>query len=57
MNRDNFIVRRHLRAVDEFSNREKWDSLDDMDFITIKDRVSHLPTTLPKKMSMQNALI
>lgn len=49
MNRDNFIVRRHLRAVDEFSNREKWDSLDDMDFITIKDRVSHLPTTLPEE--------
>ena len=46
MNRDNFIVRRHLRAVDEFSNREKWNNLDDMDFITIKDRVSHLPTTL-----------
>lgn len=49
MNRDNFIVRRHLRAVDEFSDREKWNNLDDMDFITIKDRVSHLPTTLPEE--------
>ncbi len=46
MNRDNFIVRRHLRAVEEFSVREKWDSLDDMDFINLKDRVSYLPTTL-----------
>lgn len=46
MNRDNFIVRRHLRAVEEFSNREKWNELDDIDFITLKDRISHLPTTL-----------
>ena len=49
MNRDNFIVRRHLRVVEEFSSRDKWDSLNDIDYIAIKDRVSHLPTTLPEE--------
>lgn len=49
MNRDNFIVRRHLRAVDEFSKRDKWNNLDDLDFIKIKNDVSGLPTTLPEE--------
>lgn len=44
MNKDNFIVRRYLKNVEHYSNREIWDNLDDVDFINIKEGLSHLPT-------------
>lgn len=45
MDRDNFIIRHHLESVEKFSNREKWDNLDDTDFLTIKNDIAKLPTT------------
>lgn len=45
MDRDNFIIRHHLENVEKFSNREKWDNLDDTDFLIIKNDIAKLPTT------------
>lgn len=45
MDRDNFIIRHHIENVEKFSNREKWDNLDDTDFLNIKNEIAKLPTT------------
>ena len=45
MNRENFIVRNYIESVEKFSNREKWDNLDDIDFLKIKNEIAKLPTT------------
>jgi len=45
MDRENFIIRQYLESVEKFSNRDKWDSLDDTDFLKIKDEIAKLPTT------------
>ncbi len=45
MDRENFIIRRYLETVEKFSDREKWNNLDDIDFIKIKDEIAKLPTT------------
>lgn len=45
MDRDNFIIRRSIESVDEFSQRDRWNRLDGVDLIKIKDKISHLPTT------------
>jgi len=43
MNRENFIVRNYIESVEKFSNREKWDNLDDIDFLKIKNEIAKLP--------------
>ena len=43
MDRDNFIVRRQLETVESFSARERWDNIDDIDFINIEKKLSKLP--------------
>ena len=45
MDRDNFIIRHHIENVEKFSNREKWNNLDDTDFLNIKNEIAKLPTT------------
>lgn len=45
MDRENFIVRQYMESVEKFSNRDKWDDLDDTDFLKIKNEIAKLPTT------------
>ena len=45
MDRDNFIVRRHLENVEKFSDRTAWNGLDDVDLTDIMGAVAKLPTT------------
>ena len=45
MDRDNFIVRRHLENVEKFSDRAAWDGLGDVDLTNIMGAVAKLPTT------------
>ena len=45
MDRDNFIIRNYMETVEKFSNREKWDNLEDTDFLAIKNEIAKLPTT------------
>jgi type I restriction enzyme, R subunit len=47
MEAQNFMVRRHLAAVEEFSVRERWDNLNPQDLKTIGTTLSQLPTGLP----------
>ncbi|HEY9752951.1 MAG TPA: DEAD/DEAH box helicase family protein, partial [Coleofasciculaceae cyanobacterium] len=47
MERDNFLVRRHLQQVEEFSKRERWEQLSQADVETIAECLSHLPNGLP----------
>lgn len=39
MDRENFIIRHYMESVEKFSNRDKWDNLDDTDFIKIKRNI------------------
>ena len=43
MPRDNFMVRRHLRDVGEFSERDRWDTLTEADTDTIAGTLASLP--------------
>jgi type I site-specific restriction endonuclease len=45
----NFMVRRHLAAVEEFSVRERWDTLNPQDLKMIGTTLSQLPTGLPNE--------
>ncbi|MBD3886257.1 DEAD/DEAH box helicase family protein [Phormidium tenue FACHB-886] len=47
MERENFLVRRHLQQVEEFSNRERWEQIDDEDAETIAHSLASLPNALP----------
>ncbi|MEP0981868.1 DEAD/DEAH box helicase family protein [Leptolyngbya sp. AS-A5] len=47
MERENFLVRRHLQQVEEFSNRERWEQLSEADAETISQSLSSLPNGLP----------
>jgi type I restriction enzyme, R subunit len=49
MEPQNFMVRRHLAAVEEFSVRERWDTLNPQDLKTIGTTLSQLPTGLPNE--------
>jgi type I restriction enzyme, R subunit len=49
MEAQNFMVRRHLAAVEEFSVRERWDKLNQQDLKTISTTLSQLPTGLPNE--------
>lgn len=48
MERDNFLVRRHLEAVETFSQRERWEDLSEDDLETITDNLASLPNGLPR---------
>jgi type I restriction enzyme R subunit len=46
MNRENFIVRMRLEAVERFQEREVWDQLREADFQSLQRDVSDLPSEL-----------
>lgn len=47
MNRDHFAVRQHIRAVERFSKRDRWEQLDNTDLGTVNGTLAHLPDGLP----------
>ena len=47
MERENFLVRRHLQQVEEFSNRERWEQLNEADAEAIANSLATLPNGLP----------
>jgi len=47
MERENFLVRRHLQQVEEFSSRERWEQLNEDDAETITESLASLPNGLP----------
>ncbi|VEP15956.1 Heavy metal transporter [Hyella patelloides LEGE 07179] len=49
MEKKNFLVRRHLKQVEEFSERERWDELSENDTESIAESLAHLPNGLPKE--------
>ncbi|MDN5855825.1 MAG: DEAD/DEAH box helicase family protein, partial [Actinomycetia bacterium] len=46
MNRDNFIVRMHLEAVERFQQRDAWDRLGEADRATLQQEVAGLPSEI-----------
>ena len=46
MNRDNFIVRMHLEAVNRFREREAWEGLAGPDFEVLRSEVAGLPSAI-----------
>ena len=46
MEQENFLVRRHLQTVEEFSNRERWEQLSEDDFEAISQSLAFLPNGL-----------
>ena len=44
MNRENFIVRMHLEAVDRFRERTTWEQLSDADREVLQREVAGLPS-------------
>jgi type I restriction enzyme R subunit len=46
MNRENFIVRMHLEAVEHFQQRDAWERLSDDDRHTLEQKVAALPNQL-----------
>lgn len=47
MERENFLVRRHLQQVEEFSNRDRWNQLSEQDAEAIVEALAPLPNGLP----------
>lgn len=47
MERENFLVRRHLQKVEEFSNRERWEQISEDDVEAISESLAPLPNGLP----------
>ncbi|WP_315862647.1 DEAD/DEAH box helicase family protein [Euhalothece natronophila] len=52
MEQDNFLVRRHLEAVETFSQRERWENLSDDDIDTIREELAPLPNKLPREKEL-----
>jgi type I restriction enzyme, R subunit len=46
MNRENFIVRMHLEAVDQYREREAWEQLSDADHERLQREVAGLPSEI-----------
>ena len=44
MDTNNFLVRKQLKNVETYSDRQKWDNLQDSDFDVLSSTVSSLPT-------------
>ncbi len=49
MEKNNFLVRRHLKKVEEFSERERWNNLTEEDTEYISEYLASLPNGLPKE--------
>lgn len=49
MARDNFLVRRHLQQVEEFSERSRWNQLNETDSLAIAETLAKLPNGLPQE--------
>ncbi|WP_414569409.1 DEAD/DEAH box helicase family protein [Nostoc sp. CCY 9925] len=49
MARDNFLVRRHLQQVEEFSERSRWNDLSETDVDAIAQSLAQLPNGLPQE--------
>ncbi|MBD2034553.1 DEAD/DEAH box helicase family protein [Leptolyngbya sp. FACHB-321] len=49
MEPENFLVRRHLQQVEEFSKRERWEQLSEEDSEIIASSLSTLPNKLPSE--------
>jgi type I restriction enzyme, R subunit len=49
MEKNNFLVRRNLQQVEEFSQRERWNELTETDTEQIAESLAHLPNGLPKE--------
>ena len=49
MEKQNFMVRKHLEQVEEFSGRDRWNSLSEADIEAIAESLAHLPNGLPKE--------
>lgn len=49
MEKNNFLVRRHLKQVEEFSERDRWNQLSESDTEAIAEGLAHLPNGLPKE--------
>lgn len=49
MEKSNFLVRRHLQQVEEFSERDRWNQLSQLDTEKIAETLAHLPNGLPKE--------
>jgi type I restriction enzyme R subunit len=47
MEKDNFLVRRHLQQVEEFAKRERWEQLSQDDVEAIAQSLASLPNGLP----------
>ena len=47
MERENFLVRRHLKDVETFSERDRWENLSEKDYELVADTLSALPNSLP----------
>jgi type I restriction enzyme R subunit len=47
MERENFLVRRHLQQVETFSDRQRWEQLSEGDSEIITDSLANLPNSLP----------
>lgn len=52
MEQDNFLVRRHLEAVETFSQRERWECLNEDDIDTITEELAPLPNKLPREKEL-----
>ena len=48
MNRENFIVRKHVEAVNRFRDRKAWEELSDSDLETLQLEIAGLPNELEK---------
>jgi len=49
MEKQNFMVRKHLEQVKEFSERDRWNSLSETDTEAIAESLANLPNGLPKE--------
>ena len=49
MEKQNFMVRKHLEQVEEFSGRDRWNELSESDTEAIADSLAHLPNGLPQE--------
>jgi type I restriction enzyme R subunit len=49
LEKNNFLVRPHLQTVEEFSDRNRWNNLNNDDLKNINQKLASLPTTLPSE--------
>lgn len=55
MPRDNFVVRRRLQQVETFSDRERWETLNEDDVLTVAGSLARLPNGLPNEDPLAKA--